>query len=81
MSYMKAFIYWWTREDILFAAAVVPGALAWILMESIFAGILTWAISYAMIIGTYEYAASKFSWPNAAVTCLIREFIRFYDPR
>jgi hypothetical protein len=78
---MKAFIYFWTREDILFAAAVLPAAVAWILLESIFAGIATWAITYAVIIGAYEYIAQKRNWPHAAITEVLKEFIRFYNPR
>lgn len=80
MQVMKAFIYFWTREDILFAAAVFPAAFAWIIFESMFAGVLTWAISYAVIIGAYEYLAAKKSWPHAAAVSFLKELIRFYNP-
>ena len=81
MQVMRAFIYFWTREDILFAAAVFPAAFAWILMESTFAGILTWAFSYLLIISAYEYLAAKRNWPHAAAVTFLKEVTRFYNPR
>ncbi len=81
MQVMRAFIYFWTREDILFAAAVFPAALVWIFLESTMAGIATWAISYATIIGAYEYVAQKRNWPHAAIIEFLKEVTRFYNPR
>ncbi len=77
---MKAFIYFWTREDILFAAAVFPAAIIWIVFESALAGLVTWSITYATLVGAYEFVASKKGWPNAAITTFFREVFRFYNP-
>lgn len=77
---MKAFIYFWTREDILFSAAVFPAAIIWIVFESAFAGLITWSIAYATLVGGYEFVAAKRGWPNAAITTFVREVFRFYNP-
>jgi|GEM_PF-3353407 len=77
---MKAFIYFWTREDILFSMAVFPAAIIWILFESAFAGFVTWSIVYATLVGAYEYLAAKRGWPHAAITEFFKEIFRFYNP-
>ena len=77
---MKAFIYFWTREDILFAAAVFPAAIIWILFESAFAGLATWSIAYATLVGAYELIAAKRDWPHAAIVDFLKEVFRFYNP-
>ncbi len=81
MSYMKAFIYWWGREDILFASAVVPAAFVWISFESILAGLFAWTFSYVAIVGLYEYLATKRNWPSAAAAILVKDIWRSFNPQ
>lgn len=81
MRIMKAFVYWWGREDVLFASAVLPAALMWIQFESMLVGIFAWALSYAGIVGLYEFLAAKRNWPHAAITDFLKELSQFYNPQ
>ncbi|MFZ2886264.1 MAG: hypothetical protein WA021_00410 [Minisyncoccia bacterium] len=78
---MKAFIYWWGREDILFASAVLPAAMAWIAYESTLMGVMVFVASYAVIVAAYEYLATRRNWPHAAVVAALKEVSRLYAPQ
>lgn len=81
MAIMKAFIYWWGREDVLFASAVLPAAFMWVQYESTLIGILSFPLFYACVLALYEFAASKRGWPHSAAVNFVKELMRFYNPQ